>query len=300
MLLFPVFVAILAFFAIQDQVLIGLGRARTVATKNISQSTAKLAAVAALIPLATGSAIVWAWVAPAAVISAAIAFRVITPVSRGRDGDPDLPPRADLVHFFVSSYAINAVGVVVPLIVPLIIVAQLGTEMNAYFSMCWLVVNTLGVLINATAAPFIATASSPGADLRACTRRFATMCLGAAVLGCLALLALAPIILGIMGSRYAEEGTGLIRIMALTLPSLALMTIYGALARLERRMRLAVAVQILLGVVIVVGIVLTIPRWGIDAVGYTYLAAEALCTLVVAVPTVRLLHRALGSGELRR
>ncbi|MBU9764884.1 alpha/beta fold hydrolase [Mycobacterium sp. TNTM28] len=294
-LLFPIFVMILAVFAVQDQILIGLGRTRTIAAKNIGQSTAKLLAVGAFIPLATGSAIVWAWVLPAAMIAAAVSIRVIRPVSRRRAGEADLPPRGELVHFFVSSYAINAVGMVVPLLVPLIIVARLGTEMNAYFSMCWLVVNTIGVLLNATAAPFIATASAPGADLRACTLRFTIMCGGAAVAGCIGLLLTAPLVLGIMGSEYAAQGTHLIRLMALTLPFLALTTIYVAMSRLQRKLKLAVTVQLLAGCLIVGGIAVSTPIWGIDAVGYSYLATEIVCTLIIIGPTIRHVRRALDA-----
>ncbi|MGE2834432.1 AMP-binding protein [Mycobacterium sp. SMC-4] len=288
---FPLFVAVLAVYALQDQVLIGLGRARTIATKNITQSTAKLIAVAALIPLATGAAIVWSWVLPAAVITAAIAFIVIRKEAARHRGTSTLPGRRQLVEFFASSYLINAVAVTVPLLVPLVVVAQLGTEMNAYFSMCWLVVNTVGVLIGATAAPFIATASTPDADLRACTKRFVMLCGGAALGGCVALQIAAPVILGILGPDYAEQGTTLIRIMALTLPSVALVTIYTALARLQRRLRLAVTAQLVLGIVVVTGVVVTTPIWGIDAVAYTYLAAELLTTLIVLGPAVLLLRK---------
>ena len=294
MALFPVAVAVLSVYALQDQVLVGLGRARMIATKNIGQSTTKLLAVIALIPVATGAAIVWSWVLPAAVITAVIAVVVIRRESRRRAGTPALPPRRELFHFFASSYAINSVDVTVPLLVPLIVVAQLGTEMNAYFSMCWLVVNTLGVLIGATAAPFIATASTPGADLRSCTRRFVVMCGGAAAASCLGLLVAAPLILGILGPQYAEEGTRLIRLMALTLPALAVMTIYTALARLQRRLRLAVTSQVVLGVVVVAGSILSTPRWGIDGVGYTYLVAEFVCTAILVGPTIALV-RSFGS-----
>ncbi|MDZ5087412.1 MULTISPECIES: alpha/beta fold hydrolase [Mycobacteriaceae] len=291
MALFPVAVAVLSVYALQDQVLVGLGRARMIATKNIGQSTTKLVAVIALIPVATGAAIVWSWVLPAAVITGVIAVVVIRRESRRRAGQPALPPRRELFHFFASSYAINSVDVTVPLLVPLIVVAQLGTEMNAYFSMCWLVVNTLGVLIGATAAPFIATASTPGADLRSCTRRFVVMCGGAAVASCLGLLVAAPLILGILGPQYADEGTRLIRLMALTLPALAVMTIYTALARLQRRLRLAVTSQVVLGVVVVAGSILSTPRWGIDGVGYTYLFAEFVCTAILLGPTIALVRR---------
>lgn len=293
MSVFPFFVVFLAIFAVQDQVLVGLGRTRTILTKNVGQSTAKLIAVGAFIPLATGSAIVWAWVLPAAVIATLITLRVIWPVSRRREGRPDLPPRRELFHFFVSSYAINGIAVLVPLLVPLIIVSRLGTQMNAYFSMCWLVCNTLGVLLMATAAPFVATASSPGTDLRACTLRFTVMCGGAALAGCVGLLIGAPLVLGIMGRDYAAEGTTLIRLMALTLPAVAVMVIYTAMARLRRTLKLAVSVQIVAGLMIVGGVALTTPIWGINAVGYTYLATEAVCTLIIIVPTVRLVRSAL-------
>lgn len=296
--LFPGFVAVLAIYALQDQVLIGLGRARSIAVKNVTQSVCKLAAVAALIPLATGSAIVWAWVCPAAVISVWFALAVIRPETLTRSGPPALPARRELVQFFASSYAISAVGIVVPLLVPLIIVGVLGTETNAYFSMCWLVVNTVGVLIGATAAPFIATASTPGADLRSATTRFTLLSAGAAVAGAVLLLAGAPLVLGIMGPDYAAEGTDLIRLMALTLPSVALLTIYTALARLQQRLRLAVGVQLMLGTVIVLGVWLTTPHVGINGVGYTYLTAELISTLIIAVPVARLLRRVRRHNSL--
>lgn len=296
--LFPGFVAVLAIYAIQDQVLIGLGRARSIAVKNVTQSVCKLVAVAALIPLATGSAIVWAWVCPAAVISAWFAVGVIRPETLRRTGPPALPQRRELLQFFASSYAISAVGIVVPLLVPLIIVGMLGTETNAYFSMCWLVVNTVGVLIGATAAPFIATASTPGTDLRSATTRFALMSAGAAVAGAVVLLVGAPLVLGIMGPDYAAEGTDLIRLMALTLPSVALLTIYTALARLQRRLRLAVGVQLIVGTVVVLGVWLTTPRFGINGVGYTYLTAELISTLIIAVPVARLLRRVRRHNSL--
>ncbi|MFA5711603.1 alpha/beta fold hydrolase [Mycolicibacterium sp.] len=296
MLLFPGFVGILALFALQDQILIGLGRTRVILTKNVSQSVIKLIAVAALIPLATGSAIVWSWMLPAAVIAIVVGLRVITPVSRRHDGDPDLPPRSSLFQFFASSCAINAVLVVVPLVVPLIIVSRLGTEMNAYFSMCWLLVSTLGVLLGATAAPFIATASAPGADLRACTLRFTVMCSAAGILGSAGLFVAGPTVLSIMGPEYAEEGGRLIRLMALTLPMLAVLSIYTAMARLRRRLRLAVTVQLFGAILIICGVAYTTPIWGIDAVGYAYLSAELISVAIVAVPTFRHVRRALRSS----
>lgn len=80
--LYPVIVAVLGVFAVQDQLLIGLGRSRTVALKNVTQSTIKLILVALLIPFASGSAIVAAWVIPAAVIACWIGVSAVRPTAR--------------------------------------------------------------------------------------------------------------------------------------------------------------------------------------------------------------------------
>ncbi|WP_262365579.1 lipopolysaccharide biosynthesis protein [Gordonia sp. OPL2] len=291
--LYPAFVVVLGIFAIQDSMLIGLGRSRTVATKNITQSTIKLILVAALIPLGTGSAVVWAWVLPAAAISLWIGMTAIRDGARAMTGPSILPRRTEIVHFYAGSFAMTAVGVVVPLVVPLVIVARLGTEMNAYFTICWLVISTAAILLNATAAPFVATASEPGTDLRHATLRFIALCGGASIVGCIALVVTAPWILSIMGPQYAAEGTDLIRLMALTLPTVAFVTIYTALARVERRLRLAVITQVVFGVVVVTGIAFSTDRWGIIGVAYVYLAADVIIAAIVAIPGIRMIRRAL-------
>ena len=79
-------------------------------------------------------------------------------------------------------------------------------------------------------------------------------------------------------------------------PAVAVMVIYTAMARLRRKLKLAVSIQILAGVMIVGGVALTTPIWGINAVGYTYLATEAVCTLIIIVPTVRLVRSALRAA----
>ncbi|MFW0796622.1 AMP-dependent synthetase [Gordonia sp. CPCC 205515] len=293
--LYPVAVVILGIFAIQDSMLIGLGRARTVATKNITQSAVKLVAVAALIPLGTGSAIVWAWVIPAFAISVWIGLSAIRPGAQAMTGDAILPRRTEIVHFYAGSFAMTAVGVIVPLVVPLVIVATLGTEMNAYFTICWLIISTAAILLNATSAPFVASASEPGADLRQATLRMIALCGGAGVLGCILLLITAPWILSIMGPQYAAEGTQLVRLMALTLPTVAFVTIYSALARVERRLRLAVTIQILFGIIVVGGIGYAAGRWGINGVAYVYLTADVVAVAVVLIPGIRMIRRALRS-----
>ncbi len=104
-----------------------------------------------------------------------------------------------------------------------------------------------------------------------------------------------------MGPQYAESGTDLIRLMALTLPTVSFVTVYTALARVRRRLRLAVVVQCIFGVVVLCGIVFAADRWGgIIGVGYVYLAADIAVVLLLLVPGVRLIRLALDPATTSR
>ncbi|MGW4479379.1 lipopolysaccharide biosynthesis protein [Rhodococcus triatomae] len=301
--LFPLYVAVVAVFALQDSVLIGLRRPRQVALKNIAQSVLKLVVLAATIPLAySASAVVAAWMVPMAVAALVVAGIVVVPrVRAAAAGAAALPPPRELWSYFTGSWAMSVVGVLVPLAVPLIIVAKLGTEANAYFNMCWLLVSTVGILVAATAAPYVAAAAgetdpSTVADL---SRRFAALCLAAGTSGGLFLLAFGPLILRILGDSYSENGATLIRLIALTLPLVSVIVVFSAFARVHRKLALAAVVQWATAIAIVTGVALTTPHWGIDAVGITYLFVDIVAVCVIAVPLRRLARPLLAGAPSR-
>ncbi|MGC0363361.1 O-antigen/teichoic acid export membrane protein [Rhodococcus sp. 27YEA15] len=282
---FPLCVVTLSLFALLDPILIGLRRARHIAVKNISQSVAKLVAVAVFaLALANWGILVAVWVVPAAAVTAVIWFRVVRPVVDHAGGPPRLPPRRELWHYFIGTYAMTVVGVLVPLTVPLVVVGTLGTEANAFFNMCWLLVSTIAILIGSTAAPYIAAVAAESDRSADATTRFMRVCFAAGVGGSAFLLTFGPLILRAFGSEYAAAAGGLVRLMALTLPFVALMTVYSALARVHRKLRLATAVQWTTAVGIVGGISLATPWWGLQAIGIVYLSVEVAAACVIAVP----------------
>ena len=93
-------------------------------------SGVKLGLVALFAVFALHNGIVFAWVAPAAlavlVISPLLLVRVL-PAAPPRTAR-QLPGRRDLAVLFVGEYATGATSVIVPLFMPLIVVAQLGTQ----------------------------------------------------------------------------------------------------------------------------------------------------------------------------
>lgn len=294
-LAFPLLVIALAVFILQDQVAVGLHQARWAATKNISHSVAKLVLVVVLVGTSSATSIVAAWGVSALVCSVAVSAAVRRLLQRReeRDDAPRLPARRALVSYFAASYGTTSIAIIAPLVIPLLVVDQLGPEANAHFAVTWALTIAFLGLLTVVIGPFVAAASADPARLRPLTQRIAVVMLGVGLGGGAFLAVAAPVLIALVGERYAAEGTPLLRLMAIALPLAVVGTLYTALARFHRRLRLTLLTQILSALVVVGGSWLLVEPYGLRGVGYAYIAAEALVAVVLVVPLARWLAEAL-------
>lgn len=286
---FPAFVAVLAVFALQDQTSSGLGVARWAAGKNVFHAVVKFILLLALFTTERSTSIIAAWAVPA-IIASVIVLRSILRNLRTEPRyqlAPDLPPRRELWSYFGSAYGITALGSLAPLLVPMIVVATLGAEDNAYFSLTWSIVSALYILISVLVGPFVAEVAGNPEQFNRLTKRFMTMVCIVALGGSVFLAFLAPFGLGIIGEQYRENGTIIVQLAALTIPLSVVGSLYDGLARVQRRMRLAVIVQVAATTIIIVGSLSLSSSLGIAAVGWAYLGAEAFGAVVLIVPLIR-------------
>lgn len=299
---FPLFVMVLAMFALQDQTASGLGYARWAAVKNVFHAIVKLAILAVTYETARSFTIIAAWAVPAA-IAAFVLFRAISRNLKNApryQSAPDLPPRKELLSYFGSAYGITALGTLAPLLVPIIVVTTLGTEQNAYFALTWSIISAMYLLIGVLVGPFVAEAAAHPEQFPKLAKRFISLLLLVAVAGSFFLAVLAPFGLGIVGPDYRENGTVLVHLAAITIPLSVIGALYDGLARVRRRMALAVVVQIAATIIIIVGALALSPRMGIAGIGWAYLAAEAFGAVVLLVPLIRWLRslsREAKAGE---
>lgn len=292
MIAFPIFVAVLSAFSLQDNLLTGFRAAHWAAAKNVFHAAAKLALVVLLGVTASGFSIAVAWIVPAA-IAGTVAVVWIFRRALGDETysrDPDLPPHRELAQFFGSTYGLTVVASLAPLLIPLIVVNQLGTESNGYFTMAWTLVTAVAMLMSVVVGPFIAEAAGRPEELPALTRRFIGLLTVVGLSGAAFLLLGAPLLLSFFGKDYGTEGAALVRVMAATMALSILPTLYGALARVRRRLALAVVMQIVSSVLLVAGSFLLAAPFGLVGVGYAYLGAEIVACALIAVPTVRILR----------
>lgn len=293
---FPLIVLVFSAFALLDHTSVGLREAGWAATKNVAHAVVKLVAAIALAFTASRLAIIWSWTVPAligaAVLGVAVARRLRRPeISQVPS---QLPDRREMGSFLAGSYGIYVVGSLAPLMLPLIVVAQMGADHNAYFAIAWSLVSAVLVLMTVLMGPYVAGVAADPDQVRALTRRFLIV-LGVVTAGGVVLFAVvAPLLLRIVGDDYADTGTPLLRLAAIALVPAIVGFAYNAVARVRRRLRLAIVVQVVNAALVLGLSIALIDDHGLAAMGWAYIVAETVSAVVLIVPLTRAV-RALGS-----
>lgn len=287
--IFPMFVVILSTFALLDHVTIAMYRAHWGAGKNIAHAVAKLgcAVIAAFYIGRTGIAGTWIATAfLAAAVVGLLAFRTM-----GREAAPadDLPPLQERIGFTVGNYGIFVVGAVTPLMLPMLVIARVGADHNAYFSIAWSLLTAVLVLLTMLTGPYVSAASDPAADLRALTVRFGAILGLVSVSACLGLLVAGPVLLRLAGRDYVTYGGPVLATAAFALPLAAVGYAYTAVCRVRRRVAPALAVQLVTATLMLSLTAWLLPHHGLVAAAWAILVAEGTGALISGILLARVL-----------
>ncbi|PJJ58324.1 O-antigen/teichoic acid export membrane protein [Mumia flava] len=294
---FPAVVVALALFALADPIAVGLREPRAVAAKNVGFGVAKLAV---LVPLAgTGAvAIYGSWTLLALVATTTTLVWALARGSRAvAAADPTLPRVRLLLSHHGAVLALMLVGTVTPLCLPLIVLDRLGPESAAHFNVAQVIVVAVTMMIAACGSSFIAEAAQPGADPRAALRQLARMLVALGLAGAAGLALIGPLMLRLVGVDYAAESGRYLQVAGAALLPQTFVGAYALLCRLESRLRLLVAVQVVAVVGIIGGTLLLVDALGVTGVGVAMLATESACAAIVAVPTMLAVRRITGASR---
>ena len=288
-------VPVFAVFVVQDGVLTAFAKAPWVPVENLSVAVVRLALLGLLVPaLISGeresrAGIILAWAIPTllavAVVNTAV-FRRLGPAHvRRTPHASSLPPRRELLSFIAAQYLSNSVSNVVTYVPPLLVLHLLGPEAAAYVNVPWLIVVSTQTLLWNIGMSFVAEVTRNPTRLAVHIR--STLRLGGLVaLGwTVTLLAGARLLLGLQGADFAAEGTGLLRVLALSFPCTAVVIMYSLIASLERRIWRLVMVNSVGAGALLGGIEWLAAGRGIIAVGWVYLIVQAGLALAL-LPTV--------------
>ncbi|MBO4253471.1 lipopolysaccharide biosynthesis protein [Streptomyces griseorubiginosus] len=286
-LLGPCFVlasAAYAVFVIQDGVLTGLRRTDWVVLENAVFSVVKIVLVAVLAVVLPSSGILLSWtlaVAVAVTITNGFLYARAFP----RHAMTALDERADASRptgaYVMADYVAALCWLGATALLPVLVLNRLGPDQTAFFSLAWLAGFSLYQLNTSMGESLIVEAANdPAQLLKQCHKvlRHTGMLLvaGSAVL-CLA----APLLLRVFGPDYARNGSGLLRLVALSAIPNLVVTVAVSASRAQRRL------GVLMGILAVVcslstGLSLVLmPVLGIAGVGAGWLIGQTFMAVLL-------------------
>ncbi|GAA4537928.1 hypothetical protein [Pseudonocardia xishanensis] len=288
---FPLLVVLLALSTLQDWVLTGLRRSTWIPLEQLLFALGKMGLLIVFANLAFEKGILVAWAIPIIVLQLVVApllfGRLLPRIPPPGPGTPPMPDRRGLSTIFLAEYATGAVTVIIPLVLPLLVVARLGTEANAYYALPWLIAESFSVLIWNISSSYVVEASHDRREQWALMRRTFRLSYLIGLVGVPSLFFLAPWLLSLLGDTYSDEGTWVLRYAVLAIPFTIINMNFINTSRLRNQMGRVVVLEVFTAALVIGLAVVLMDRMGVGGAGLAFLLAQALTALIVAVPLLR-------------
>ena len=270
-------VVAISIFDLQDGALIGLRRAVWIPVENITMGVARVALVALLGVLAIPNGIFMAWMLPMAVCVVPVNLLMRRLLSQ-HAAAPAAPRAAIDVRAIARFAGVDYLGDMLAMGVrhcmPLIITALLGAESNGYFYVAWLIGVTFDGALQAVGSSLTAEGAHDPRRLGDLVRGLALRIAAVGVPVILLVVAAAPLLLTVVGGAYAQQATGLLRLLALAFIPRAVILLWVSIARVEQRVSRILVMQGCLAACVLGLSPPLITRLDIAGAGWAYLLAQ--------------------------
>jgi O-antigen/teichoic acid export membrane protein len=189
----------------------------------------------------------------------------------------------EIRNYSTVNYASNIFLQLTPLILPLIIVNNLGPEMNAYFQMSWTFI-AITQVIPAALFNSLFVESTYEEKINKVSLKKAIFMMFALLIPISILLLLIPgIILSIYGTIYAEQGTSLLRILTLSIIPWGIIYLYISVERVKKSGINIVYITFLSAVLSIGLSYLLMLNWGLIGLGIGYLIGQLVVAIIATI-----------------
>jgi O-antigen/teichoic acid export membrane protein len=273
-------------FTLEDSVLTGLHAAAWVPLENTLYAVAKLvllAVLAGLLPFA-GPFVAWNLpLLPAIVLVNYLIFRRLIPKMSSSGG----LDRRKVIAMAAGNYGGNLFGLLGNMYLPILVANQTSATEAAYFYVPWMISISVELVALNMMTSLTVEAALDLPRLRQLSRRALKQSLRLVVPVAALTVILAPIGLLVFGSEYADEGTTLLRLLALGAIPNAIVALGAGVARIEHRGWIVTAIQGFQFVFVVALSATLLPGTGIAAVGIAWTGCQFLLAAVLLATILR-------------
>ncbi|MFF4196586.1 lipopolysaccharide biosynthesis protein [Nonomuraea sp. NPDC001831] len=284
-LFFLASVLVWAVFTLQDVVLTGLRKATWVPVNNLVFGLVKMGLLVALAGALPDGGIFVSWMIPTALALIPVnwlIFGFVVPRHVKSLGTAHEPPGLRQIGRFLAGDFPGTLSILaIVYLVPVVVATKVGEATFGRFSMAHTLASMIELLAMNMAVSLTVEGSFDRSKLalncrRALRRGFmiVTPIIAVAIIG-------APLILTVFGAKFADEGSTLLRLMALAVLPRVLIEVYLSALRAQSHARTLALVQIGLAVLVLVSTVALFPHFGVNAVGYGLLFSELLVALLI-------------------
>jgi O-antigen/teichoic acid export membrane protein len=295
--------AVWTVFVLQDAVLVGVGRSRTVLVETVAFSVAKIVAVFALVAIGGPTAVVASWVVPGLVAVVVISGGLhrwlpaagdqrapsVRHETEGATG-AGLTSTRDLLRFAGWDHVATLLSRCASLVLPIIVVARLGASANGHYYVADQIAYGLFLIAANVGDAVVAHGARTDEPLGSVLARAARQIALLLVPGVIGLVVAAPWVMAVFGSGYRAEAVTLVRLLALAAVPSAVTTVAVSACHLRLHMGSAVLLQACIGVGTVAGTLAVAGAHGLAGVGTVVLITHAVAAALAAAILVRMLR----------
>ncbi|WP_026361598.1 hypothetical protein [Amycolatopsis nigrescens] len=293
-----------ALFQLQDYVLAALGRAWWVPMFNGAFGLARVLALPVLGAALGTFGVLVSWIAPTVLFTVFAGVLILVLVRQRtvravQAGIPaELPGRREVLSFLGPTYLATIGTAVLYNSVPLLVIGHYGPALGATFFVIWTGLNAADYAVNGFVNSMVLRGSADPAArpsiLRLVGKRLAVLVPAGAAAGAV----LAPVLLGLFGHAYAEQGTAALRVLLAGLVLRVLVALGVAVRLMAGDGKGAGAIQASSAVLVLLGVLLAPAGAALLGPALGYLLAQCL-VLVVVLPGLIRRFRERG-GEVVR
>jgi O-antigen/teichoic acid export membrane protein len=265
-------------FVIQDYLLPAIKRATLVPLENLVFSVLKIVLLGAAAALGMASGIAMSWVVATGVIVLIVTVYLWRVLPRHSDADP-APPAVtvrDVASFLRADYAGTVFLLAAVFGLPLVVLARLGPEAAAVYGITWQIAYALYLVVNGMGQSLVAHIAADPARLEAARRGMICKAMAMLVPAVLVIAVGAHPLLSLFGSHYADEGSVLLALLALSaIPNVITWSTVWA-ARVRRDGRVLFGLPAAITTVVIAGSWVLMPLMGVIGTGVAWLGAQSV------------------------